>query len=211
MGETDPGDITRLLDQVRCGGAGAADRLMTLVYQQLRWVAMGQMAAHGPSGSNPTTVVHEAYLKLFSKEEVGWESRHHFFWAAARAMRDILIEKARSQATLKRGGDRKHVALEADNAVTVESVDLLAIDESLRRLEAIHPDAAKVVMLRFFAGIPREQLSELLGVSEAALWRQWSFAKAWLKADLLSADLVTGRVGDRPAGFEIVQENTSRS
>lgn len=176
------GDVTQHLRAVAMGQAGAADALMRLVYDELRILARGRMTGRwGPGALQPTALVHETYLRLFGKEFPNWENRRHFFWAAARAMRDILVENARYHAARKRGGGQRPADIDLEGAAISESEDYLALDEAIERLHEKYPDAAKVVMLRFFSGLTREETAEVMGISPAAVWRDWCFAKAWLK------------------------------
>lgn len=181
------GDITEILKAIGSGDRSAPDRLMRLVYGELRKIAANRLRSEGLAAAyEPTTLVQEAYVKLFARDGGTWENRHHFFWAAARAMRDNLVERARRNAAQKRGGGQVRVNLEdqAMNATLVESEDLLSLDEALQKLERLHPMSARVVMLRFFAGLNREEIAEQLKWSEAAVWREWNFAKAWLHAEI---------------------------
>lgn len=184
MGEDNPGDVTSLLRAVRKGTPGAADRLMSRVYQELRGLAKNRL--RGRDAAEPTVLVHEAYIKLFGRADAHYENRHHFFWAAAQAMRDILVDDARRSRAAKRGGGR--FAMELGDPSSPESgsdpVDLLALDEAIAKLEKVHPKAAKVVILRFFAGMSREETAAGLEMSEAAVWREWNFAKVWLLAEI---------------------------
>lgn len=184
MNDEIAGDVTVLLRAVKDGTPGAADRLMSLVYENLKKIARNRAGTPGNGSLEPTTLVHEAYLRLFGKDDVAWENRHHFFWAAARAMRDILVERARRQGAEKRGGGRRQVQLNDDVPQADEAESLLDIHASLERLELVHPDAARLVILRFFAGLTRQQVAEVTGLSVSAVWREWNFAKAWLLADI---------------------------
>ena len=184
MPREDAGEVTLLLKAVKDGLPGAPDRLMSLVYDRLKAIARNRVGSGSKSGMDATTLVHEAYLRMFDQQDATWENRNHFFWAAARAMRDILVERARRNAAIKNGGGRRHVSIHDDIPGAMEATDLLALNESLKRLEKAHPKAAEVVMLRFFAGLDRAQAAEVTGQSETALWREWVFAKAWLLADL---------------------------
>ena len=137
-----------------------------------------------------TALVHEAYLRLVGDDDPGWNSRGHFFGAAARAMRDILVEQARRKASLKRGGDRRREGDAADLAIAIDAPasDLLALDELLERLEEQDPRKAQVVMLRFFAGLTNPQIAEILGVSLPTVERDWRFARSWLQRELGATD-----------------------
>jgi RNA polymerase sigma factor (TIGR02999 family) len=184
MGADSSAQVTQVLGAVRSGEQGAAARLMELVYEELRRLARQQMA-RVPAGDTlqPTALVHEAYLRLVGREaEAGWESRAHFFNAAARAMRDIIVEQARKHSRLKRGGDRKRVALEGDRLISPETrgEDLLALDEALRELEEDDPTSARIAMLRYFAGLTVEDTARVMEMSPATLKRRWRYAMAWL-------------------------------
>lgn len=177
--------LTTLLGAVQEGQPGAADELMKLIYGELRQIAqhkMGQMFVGHTL--QPTALVHEAFLRMFGGDKPSWENRHHFFWAAARAMRDILVERARRHKTQKRGGDRTRVELTDDLTLTVESDELLALNEALDRLEQTNSEAARVVMLRFFAGLNHDESAAALGISSASVRRRWTFARAWLHKEL---------------------------
>jgi RNA polymerase sigma factor (TIGR02999 family) len=174
------GDITILLQAVKDGDPTALDRLFTLVYDELKKIAKTRMSAAGQTTSDPTTLVNEAYLRLINREETSWQDRHHFFWTAARAMRDILVERARREGSAKRGGGRQRLELHEEMLVSAEPPDLLDLHEALAKLEVAHPKSAEIVILQFFAGLNREQIAEVLNVSPSSVWREWSFARAWL-------------------------------
>lgn len=181
----DDGEITDLLQAVQQDQPGAADRLMSEVYGRLKQLAQNRVYS-GPNQLQSTTLVHETYLRLFSKDSPSWENRNHFFWAAARAMRDILIEEYRHQNAKKRGGGVIHLSINGDIPGISQQVELIEIDESIQRLQASYPTAARIVMLRFYGGLTREQIAELMDVSVSSVWREWTFAKAWLLKDLAS-------------------------
>jgi RNA polymerase sigma factor (TIGR02999 family) len=177
-------EITAILQAINSGQPGALDRLFALVYDELRKIAKNRVDRSKPCASEPTTLVHEAYLRLVRKENVTWSDRHHFFWAAARAMSDILAERARRDKTTKRGGDLERIELHDDLISSVGPPDFLDLKAALERLETIHPTAAKVIGLQFFAGLKREEIAEILNLSPSAVWRESSFARAWLKGQL---------------------------
>lgn len=179
------GDVTKLLRAVSDGVPGAPDRLMALVYDNLKAIARNRDGV-GTMGADPTSIVHEAYVRMVEREELSCQNRHHFFWAAARAMRHTLIERARGQNALKRGGGRKRVALDEQLSPPQgsDAEELLTLDESIQRLEQAHPDIAHLMVLRFFGGLTREQTAEVTGLSQGAVWRQWEFARAWLLDDM---------------------------
>jgi len=186
MADTPANDVTDILRAAREGDRDAAARLLPLVYDELRKLAQAQMARLPPGQTlQPTALVHEAYLRLLGKSDLHMESRRHFFFAAARAMRDILVEQARSKAGPKRGGGRRRVELaEGLAAIEPPPEDVLALNEALGHLEKEDPLKAEIVNLRYFAGMSVPETAQVLGVSERTLHRHWRFIKAWLKSRL---------------------------
>ena len=180
-------DVTRILSAIEEGDAQAADQLLPLVYEELRKLATQKMAQEKPGQTlQATALVHEAYLRLVDVDKPQhWDSRAHFFGAAAEAMRRILVDNARRKASSKRGaeGDRIDLLDLAEQA-NDDPVDLLALDEALAKLEQQHPEKAHVVKLRFFAGCTLEETAEILGVSRATAQRTWTYARAWLFGQL---------------------------
>ena len=177
--------LTHLLDAVRGGRHSAAGELWELVYGELRAIAQRQMARLPPGDTlQATALVHEAYLRL-AGDQLDWKDRAHFFFAAARAMRDILIEEARKNASLKRGGGWKRITLD-EAILSPEQVDedLFALDEALRRLEAKDKTSANVVMLRYFSGLTIEETAQAMGTSAPTVKRHWQYARAWLRAQV---------------------------
>ncbi len=178
--------VTQLLHAAARGESQAAEELLPLGYDELRKLAQARMGRTPPGHTlQATALVHEAYARLVGGQDPGWEGRGHFFFAAARAMRDILVEHARKKGSIKRGGDRQRV--DVDNltlAVEAPPDDLLALDEALERLKQEHPRKHQVVMLRFFAGLTAEQTAELLGTTSRTVERDWRFARASLYQDL---------------------------
>lgn len=175
-----------MLDAIAGGDALAARDLLPIVYDQLRALAHAQMA-HERSGMTlqPTALVHEAYLRLVGGADVKWNSRGHFFGAAAQAMRRILVEAARTRKQLKRGGGRSRVELNDGMAVfDPNDVDFEEMDRALNKLEAKDARKAQVVMLRYFAGLGVEDTADALGVSAATVKNDWAYAKAWLYKEL---------------------------
>jgi RNA polymerase sigma factor (TIGR02999 family) len=162
-------------------------RLLPIVYERLRGLARSRMAGLSAGQTlQPTALVHEAYLRLVGRESPEFENRRHFFFAASRAMRDILVEDARRKASLKRGGDVRH--LDADDvALPIEppSDDVIDLARALARLEKEDPERAEVVMLRYFAGLSNQETSEVLGVSRSTVERRWRYARAWLRRELV--------------------------
>ncbi len=179
-------DVTRILNAIERGDAKATDELLPLVYDELRVLAAQRLSHESPGQTlQATALVHEAYLRLVGSAPQSWKSRGHFFAAAAEAMRRILVENARRKKSLKRGGGRSCVDLEAvETAAQTPSDDLVALDEALTRLGEEDPGKAALVTLRFFAGLSIDQAAEALGISRATAIREWSFARAWLFHEL---------------------------
>jgi RNA polymerase sigma factor (TIGR02999 family) len=180
----------------------AAD-LLPEVYAELRRLAAALASRLRPGQTlQPTALVHEAYLRLVRDQDPGWEGRRHFFGAAARAMREILIDQARRKASLKRGGAGQRVEL-AEGLAVIEppADDLLALDEAIQRLEAARPPLAEIVLLRYYAGLTFEEAADAVGRSVRTLKREWRFARAWL-ARQLGAAAPAGEGGDDDAGAE---------
>jgi RNA polymerase sigma factor (TIGR02999 family) len=180
-------EVTQILDAVAGGDRQAAAQLLPLVYAELRRLAAGLLADEAPGHTlQPTALVHEAYLRLVGvTDERRWDSRGHFFAAAAQAMRRILVDSARHKARVKHGGELQRVDLDVqDVPVRPPPEEILALDEALTRLAAEDPDVARLVDLHFFAGLPIEQAAEALGVSRATAYRQWSYAKGWLRCEI---------------------------
>ena len=182
-------EVTEILSAVERGDSQAAERLIPLVYEELRKLAAARLADEKPGQTlQATALVHDAYVRLVDVTQAQhFNSRGHFFAAAAEAMRRILVEKARGKQRLRRGGDRKRVDLEQLDLNQQEATDdLLALDEALERLAAEEPAAAEVVKLRFFTGLTIEQAAEALGISVRTANRHWSYARAWLYQQLIS-------------------------
>ncbi|MCI0360923.1 MAG: ECF-type sigma factor [Planctomycetaceae bacterium] len=180
-------DVTRILSQIESGDPAAAERLLPLVYDELRKLAAAKLAHEKPGQTlQATALVHEAYLRLVAgDQERSWNSRGHFFGAAAEAMRRILVDQARHRGRLKRGAQCLRVDL--DSACMVQeppSLDILALDEGLAKLALTEPVKAELVKLRFFAGLTMPQAAEALGISLATAERYWMFSKAWLYSEL---------------------------
>ncbi len=184
-------DVTRILSAIEQGDHSAAEQLLPLVYGELRKLAAHKMAQEKPGQTlQATGLVHEAYLRLVDVEKAQhWDSRGHFFAAAAEAMRRILVDNARRKASSKRGGgceriDLLDLAEQGDEDTGEDPVDLLALDEALEKLQQQHPEKARVVKLRFFAGCTLAETAEILGVSRATAQRTWAYARAWLFGQL---------------------------
>jgi RNA polymerase sigma factor (TIGR02999 family) len=185
-GPDDP-DITRLLRQWQDGSPEAFDRLVPLVYDELRTIASRHLSREWRRGLETTAVVNEAYLRLFGQRSVDWQNRGHFFALAAQLMRRILVDHARREGREKRGGGTMPIALDeglAAASAPVDAVDALDLDRALRRLEQIDPDEAKIVELRFFGGLTVEETAAALKISVATVKREWAIAKGWLYQEL---------------------------
>ena len=181
-----PGDVTRLLLEWKRGDAAALDRLLPLIYAELRRIASRHLRRERLGHTlQPTALVHEAYLKLVQATELEWRDRAHFFAVAARVMRQILVDHARARQAGKRGGALRKVSIEdvAAPGVTAD-VDLLALDTALGRLAHFDPQQSRVVELRYFGGLTIEETAEVIGVSPATVKREWMMAKAWLRREL---------------------------
>src|SRR5262245_47162195 len=180
-------EVTRILDAIGQGDPHAAEQLLPLVYDELRTLAAQRLARERPGQTlQATALVHEAYLRLVG-EEGGqhWDSRGHFFAAAAEAMRRILVDQARRRGAGKRGALMGRIDLpDLAGPTKDDPVDLLALDEALAKLEALHPEKARVVKLRFFAGRTLEETAEALGIGRATAQRHWAWARAWLFGQL---------------------------
>lgn len=184
-------DVTQILSQIEQGDPAAAEQLLPLVYEELRKLAAAKMAQEKPGQTfQATALVHEAYLNLVDVDRAQkWDSRGHFFAAAAEAMRRILIDRARSKAAVKHGGELSKVDFDsAKLANTASPGALLAIDEALDRLKVEQPLAAKLVNLRYFAGLSIDDAAIALGISSRSAYRHWTYARAWLFKELLGDD-----------------------
>ena len=192
MATTD--DVTRILSAIDRGHPQAADELLPLVYDELRKLAANRLAQEKPGQTlQATALVHEAYLRLVGGDghgdEARWDGRGHFFAAAAEAMRRILVDKARRDRSRKHGGGLVRRDLEAAQVVVPEvSQELLALDEALTALARVDPRLARLVELRYFAGLTLKQAAEVLGVSPRTADSDWAYAKAWLLAELTAGD-----------------------
>jgi RNA polymerase sigma factor (TIGR02999 family) len=184
-------DVTRILSQIESGDPSASEQLLPLVYDELRKLAAQRMAHEKPGQTlQATALVHEAYLRLVDvKEAQHWDSRRHFFAAAAEAMRRILIEDARRKAQDKRGAGLKRIDLsDADPVDSITPEQLLVVDDALAQLEIQSADVAAIFKLRYFMGCSVEEAAEMVGVSRATAYRHWTFARAWLLNEIQATD-----------------------
>ena len=176
-------DVTRILSQIEAGDPAAAEELLPLVYDELRKLAAVRLAQEKPGQTlQATALVHDAYIRLVDVAKAQhWDSRRHFFSAAAESMRRILVERARRKGRLKRGGQQNRIPLEeVDIAIEDTRLDVLALDEALSKLAAQSLEQAEIVQLRFFAGLSHEEVAEMLGVSTITVKRHWRYARVWL-------------------------------
>jgi RNA polymerase sigma factor (TIGR02999 family) len=176
-------NVTQILSAIEQGDPHAAEQLLPLVYDELRKLAAQKLAQEKPGQTlQATALVHEAYVRLVDVEKVPhWDRRGHFFAAAAEAMRRILVDSARRHRSEKRGGGHECVALpDLAERAPDDPLDLLALDEALKKLEEQHPQKAQIVKLRYFAGLTLEETAQTLGVSRATAQRNWAYARAWL-------------------------------
>jgi RNA polymerase sigma factor (TIGR02999 family) len=182
-------DVTRILNAIEQGDARAADKLLPLVYEELRILAAQKMSQEKPGLTlQATALVHEAYLRLVGTEDQGWDNRGHFFAAAAEAMRRILIEDARRKKNQRRGGGYNRVTLNeslVSKDKTISPYDLLALNEALEKFEGEDKTKAELVKLRFFAGLTGEQAANALGISQATAERYWAYARSWLRIEVM--------------------------
>lgn len=180
-------DVNRILSATEQGDHRASAELLPLVYNELRRLAQAKLMQEAPGHTlQATALVHEAFLRLVGDDaEARWNSRGHFFSAAAEAMRRILVERARQRRSLKRGGDLQRVEIDFDLVLSEERCDkLLALDDALEQLEACDPEKAQLVKLRFFAGLTNAEAAAAMNISHATADRHWSFARAWLQREM---------------------------
>ena len=184
-------EVTRILSAIEQGDPHAAEQLLPLVYDELRRLAAQKLAQESPGQTlQATALVHEAYLRLVDVKKVErWNSRGHFFAAAAEAMRRILVENARRKGRIKHGGHMERVEVElADLPTRMASDDLIALDEALEKLKQDDPVKAQLVTLRYFGGMTIEQASEVLSISRVTAHRYWTYARAWLHRQITGDD-----------------------
>jgi RNA polymerase sigma factor (TIGR02999 family) len=201
LGDAPPSDVTRILNAVESGDPHVSEELLPLVYEELRRLASQKLAQEKPGQTlQATALVHEAYIRLVTPskslrsergegDKVHWDSRGHFFAAAAEAMRRILVDRARQRRSLRRGGATKRCSLESINpAVPAPDAELLAVDEALERLQNLDASKAELVKLRYFAGLTIPQAAKAMGISIPTANRYWAYARAWLHEELAGRD-----------------------
>ena len=175
-------DITLILDAINRGESQASEKLLPLVYDELRKLAAARMARESPGQTlQPTALVHEAWLRLMKDEDQTWQNRAFFFHAAAEAMRRILIENARRKAAAKHGGGQERLNVdELEIGARQPDEKVLMVDAALEQLERVHPERAKIVVLKYFGGMTNEEVARTLGMGERTVYRHWLCAKLWL-------------------------------
>jgi RNA polymerase sigma factor (TIGR02999 family) len=184
-------DVTRILSRIEQGDGQAAEQLLPLVYDELRKLAVQKMAQEKPGQTlQATALVHEAYIRLVDVDKAQhWDSRRHFFAAAAEAMRRILVESARRKGRQKHGSDAHRLVLDENQWVSRTTPDqLLAVDEALARLAQEDQIAAELVKLRYFAAMPLEEAAQILSIHRTTAHRHWAYARAWIRADVQASD-----------------------
>ncbi|MCI0336576.1 MAG: sigma-70 family RNA polymerase sigma factor [Acidobacteria bacterium] len=181
-----PEEITQLLIAWNQGDQGARDKLMPLIYDELRRVARGHLRRERINHTlQPTALVNEAFLRLIDQSEVNWQNRAHFFAAAARLMRQILINHAEARRAAKRGGSAERVSLnDVNHFVAGQEIDLVALNEALKNLERLDPQQGQIVELRYFTGLTIDEIAEVMDISPATVKREWSTARTWLRREL---------------------------
>lgn len=192
--------VTQLLALARDGDSRATDELLPLVYEELRRMARAHLSTERVGATlQPTALVHEAYMKLVGGKDVSWNSRGHFFGAAAQAMRRILVDRARTNNAIKRGGNRERVEL-GDQVMAVEpgAASMLMIDEALGKLEAYDAVKARIVMLRFFSGLTIEEIAMAMEMTVSQVKTSWEFSRAWLHAQLKKMEAASSDAGGAP-------------
>lgn len=179
-------NVTQILQSIEQGDENAAEELLPLVYNELRKLASAKMVNEKPGQTlQPTALVHEAFLRLVGTSQTQWNSRGHFFGAAAEAMRRILVENARRKGREKNGGGLKRIDIsELDIAITTDDNKLLLVNEALEKLNEVDPTGAQLIKLRFFAGLPNIQAAKIMGIPERTAKRTWAYARAWLYDEL---------------------------
>lgn len=176
-------EITQILNRISAGESHAVDELVPLVYDQMRKIATAASNREGVPASDPTELVHEAYIRLVGNEKLAWQSRSHFFGACAAVIRRILVDQARARKRTKRGGEFARVELN-EHLLAEQSVDLVDLDEALAELAKLAPRQVRLIELRYFCGLSETEAAELLQVSRRTVSGDWAMAKAWLRTRL---------------------------
>jgi RNA polymerase sigma factor (TIGR02999 family) len=179
-------DVTRILNAIEQGDVQAAEELLPLIYEELRLLAAQKLSQERPGQTlQATALVHEAYIRLVEGADQNWNSKGHFFKAAAEAMRRILVENARRKKRLKRGGNRQRIELREADLGTEETLDdILTVNEALDKLSIEEPSVADLVKLRYFAGLTIDQVAEIQGISRRSVIDHWAYARSWLTREI---------------------------
>lgn len=177
-------EITQILNRLTDGDRQAIDDLIPVVYEQMKRIAANQLAAEPAKATEPTGLVHEAYIRLIGNEKLAWQSRSHFFGACANVIRRILVDQARARRTAKRGSGEAAVALEESLVAKGRAVDLVELDDALQELEKLAPRQVRLIELRYFGGLTEAEAAEVLQVSRRTVSGDWVMAKAWLQTKL---------------------------
>lgn len=180
-------EVTRILNQIKNGDPSLSDQLLPLVYDELRALAAHRLANEKPGQTlQATALVHEAYIRLVGNDDAKhWDSRRHFFSAAAEAMRRILVENARRRNRKKHGGDFQRAELfDNDLAVNIPADEIVAVDDALEKLGSEDQMAAEILKLRYFAGMSLDEIADALGISRATAYRHWTYARAWIRREV---------------------------
>lgn len=189
---SDETELARLLNRAAQGDKAAAQAVFPAIYRELRELASAKLARNPAGGTLQTTaLVHEAYLRAVDRSPAGWEGARHFYFAAARAMRDILVEEARKRATSKHGGDQRRVDFEEDLPWTYDASpdEVLSIDAALTKLEQTDPDGHRLVLLHFYTGLSFAEVADLVGSSVRTVERKWRFLRVWLGREMAAPEV----------------------
>lgn len=175
-------DVTLILNAINRGESQASEQLLPLVYNELRKIAAARMAREAPGQTlQPTALVHEAWLRMIKDEDQTWANRSFFFHAAAEAMRRILIENARRKSAVKHGGGQERLNIDdLELGAVLPDEKILMVNTALEQLEQVHPERAKIVVLKYFGGMTNEEVAKTLGIGERTVYRHWLWAKVWL-------------------------------
>jgi RNA polymerase sigma factor (TIGR02999 family) len=190
MASPDQSQVTEILRAVSAGDSQAVNRLIPLVYEELRSMAKGYMQRESKGHTlQPTALVNEVFIKLVDQDRVNWRGRSHFFAVCAQAMRRVLVDHARTKHRAKRGGGERPISLDEKLVISQERTeDLLALDDALNKLARLDPRQAKIVELRFFGGLTVQETAEVLGVSNRTVENEWTMVRAWLRRELSEDD-----------------------
>ncbi len=177
-------EITQILNRMADGDRQAVDELIPVVYEQMRRIASNQLLGESGKATDPTELVHEAYIRLIGNEKLAWQSRSHFFGACANVIRRILVDQARGRKAAKRGGGDAPVEVNENLVAKTEPIDLIELDDALQQLEKLAPRQVRLIELRYFGGLTETEAAEILQVSRRTVSGDWVMAKAWLQTQL---------------------------